>query len=139
MPKSKHVKSRQVRVTAERLREMGACGDAVKCVEREWPRGVPVTVQSIAKAFRLGLDSDVDVEWFARRTLTDSALAEYGKVKDSAWAEYQKVMALVWAEHEKVMASAWAEHEKVRVPARAEYEKAKAPALAPRLRAALRT
>ena len=135
MPKSKHVKSRQVRVTAERLREMGACGDAVKCVEREWPRGVPVTVQSIAKAFRLGLD----VEWFASCILTASAWVEYEKAMAPARAKYQKVTAPAWAEYGKVKDSAWADYEKVKDSALAEYKKVTASALAPRLRAALRT
>ena len=134
MPKSKHVKSRQVRVTAERLREMGACEDVVKCVEREWPRGVPVTVQSIAKASRLGLD----VEWFASRTLTDSVRAEYKKVTAPAWAEYRKVKDPAWAEYRKVTAPARAEYKKVKDSAWAEYRKVTAPALAPRLRAALK-
>ena len=72
-----------MRVTADELREMDACDEQVEIVEREWPGGIPVTVPSIRKALRLGLD----VGWFAERVLPAPALAEYDKITAPAWAE----------------------------------------------------
>jgi hypothetical protein len=69
------------------LRELGACAEQVEIVEREWPNGVPITVPTIRKAYRLGLD----VEWFTRRVLSPDTWAEWEKVTDRAWAEYDKV------------------------------------------------
>ncbi len=121
------------RVTAAQLRELGACEDQVRTVEKHWPRGVPLTGPSINKAMSLGLD----VGWFAQAVLGAPAWAEYNKVRAPAWAEYEKVMAPALAEYEKVRATALAEYNKVKAPAWAEYGKVRATALAPLLREAL--
>lgn len=68
------------RVTATMLRRLGACSDQVATVEREWPNGAPVTVATVRKAYRLGLD----VDWLANKVLPALALAEYQRVT-AAW------------------------------------------------------
>ena len=92
-----------MRVTAHQLRAMGACEDQIEIVEREWPRGVPITAPSIRKAARLGLD----VWWFACQVLDGTALATYRAetapalatrcdgTTETAWATYNAERAPV--------------------------------------------
>ena len=102
-----------MRVTAEQLRAMGACEDQVAIVEREWPRGVPITVPSLRKAFRLGLC----VDWFASEVIQANSWTAYDAESYSAWRIYYEVGT----------PDAWAT-----------YHAVKATALVPLLRAALR-
>ncbi|GMV07384.1 MAG: hypothetical protein AMXMBFR53_36590 [Gemmatimonadota bacterium] len=68
------------RITAKYLTKLGACEEQVAIVAKEWPIGAPITVPTIRKALRLGLD----VDWLASRVLSLDAWAEYERVK----AEY---------------------------------------------------
>ena len=65
-----------MKVTADMLRGLDACEEQVAIVEREGPRGVPITTPSIRKAYRLGLD----VEGVCSKGLSASALAECKEV-----------------------------------------------------------
>ncbi len=92
-----------MKITAEFLLKNGACEDQVALVRQHWPHGAPVTVPTLRKAMRLGLD----VDWLTRFLLAP-ALAEYRKVTAPAWAEYVKARAPAWAEYRKVTAQALA-------------------------------
>jgi hypothetical protein len=112
-------------ITVEMLRKHGACRDQVRKFETIFPKGAPVTMRSLTKAQKAGLDV-----FFCKRFLAGPALAEYEKVVDLARAEYKKVVGPALAEYEKVVDLARAEYKKVVGPARAEYKKVVGPALA---------
>jgi len=106
------------RITVEMLRKHHACEGQVELFEETFPKGAPVTMRSLAKAQKVGLD----VLW-CERLLTGPASAEYKKVVRQASAEYKKVVKQASAEYKKVVRQASAECEKVTAQARAEYEK----------------
>ena len=112
------------RITVELLKSMNACPDQVETFSKLFPKGAPVSMRSLAKAQKAGLDV-----FFLERLLTGPALAEYEKIRDQAWAEYEKIRARAWAEYVKIRAQALAEYEKIAAPAWAEYEKIRAQAL----------
>jgi hypothetical protein len=116
------------RITVEMLKEHNACASELRKFRKVFPTGAPVSLRSLAKAQKAGLDV-----FFAERFLTGQAWAEYEKVRRQAWAEYEKVRRPAGAEYqkvtgqaleyEKVAGPAWAEYEKVRRQAGAEYQK----------------
>ena len=85
------------RITVEMLKQIDACEDQVELFEQVFPKGAPVSMRSLAKAQKAGLDV-----FFAERLLTGPAWAEYEKVTGPALAEYEKVGGPAWAEYEKV-------------------------------------
>ena len=113
------------RITVELLESINACPDQVETFSKLFPKGAPVSMRSLAKAQRAGLDV-----FFLENLLTGLALAEYEKVRGPAWAEYEKIRDQAWAEYEKIRARAWAEYDKITAPAWAEYDKVTAPAWA---------
>jgi hypothetical protein len=82
-------------LTARHLQLMSACTEEqVEIFRTEWPDGVDLTEAALLRAAELHLDLD----WFAGKTLTAAALAEYKRVKAAAWAEYKRVeAAALWA------------------------------------------
>ena len=100
------------RITVELLESIDACPDQVETFSKLFPKGAPVSMRSLAKAQKAGLDV-----FFLERLLTGPALAEYEKVRGPAWAEYRKVRGQARAEFEKIEGLAWAEYEKVVCPA----------------------
>ena len=89
-----------MKITADMLRERGACEEQVLVFEKEWPKGTDVTLEAALRAVELGLD----LEWFAASFLSGEAweayqkatapsLEAYWKAKDTAWEAYEKATA----------------------------------------------
>ncbi len=134
-------------VTAEFLLELRACDTEVGRFRKDFPHGVRLTLAAITRAAL----KHYDLTWFASKTLTAAARAEYdkataaaraeydkaaaaaraeyGKATAPAWAEYGKATAAAGAECGKATAAAWAEYDKAAAAAWAEYDKATAPVL----------
>ena len=89
------------RITVELLKSMNACPDQVETFSKLFPKGAPVSMRSLAKAQKAGLDV-----FFLERLLTAPAWAEYKKITAPAWAEYEKITAPAEAEYEKVLGEA---------------------------------
>ena len=85
------------RITVEMLKQIDACEDQVELFEQVFPKGAPVSMRSLVKAKKAGLDV-----FFANAFSTGQAWAEYEKVTGQAWAEYEKVGGQAWAEYRKV-------------------------------------
>ena len=75
------------RISADWLRAKGACKDQYGLFLKTFPGGADVTEASLRHAAFAGLD----IDWFARKYLPASALAEYERVKAPALAEYERV------------------------------------------------
>ena len=114
------------RITPRMLKLAGACSDQVDIFRKQWPRGTAVTIESVEMAVSLGLD----IEWAARKLLSDAARAEYARATAAARAEYARVRRAAWAELDRAIAPALAEYKRAIAPALAEYRRAIAPALA---------
>ena len=112
------------RITVEMLKQHDVCKPQLRKFRKVFPAGAPVSVRSLAKAQKAGLD----VLW-AEHLLTGPTLAEYEKGARSASVEYKRATGPAWAEHEKLTRSAWAEYLRGARPAWAEYEKARRSAL----------
>ena len=95
------------RITVEMLKQVDACEEQLELFEQVFPSGAPVSMRSLMKAKREGLDV-----FFAERLLEGQAWAEYEKVAGQAWAEFEKVTEQAWAEFGKVTERAWDEYEK---------------------------
>jgi len=54
-----------------------------------------------------------DTAWAEYEKIKDTALAEYGKIKDPALAEYRKIKDTAWAEYGKITDTALAEYRKI--------------------------
>jgi len=64
-----------------------------------------------------------------RGLLSDTAFAQFEKVRQAAWAEYRKVEQDAFAQYEKVTQDARTQYVRVKQAARAEYRKVEQPAL----------
>ena len=89
------------RITVELLESINACPDQVETFSKLFPKGAPVSMRSLAKARKAGLDV-----FFLERLLTGLALAEYKKIRDRAWAEYWKSEDQARAEYWKIRGQA---------------------------------
>ena len=118
-----------MKITAELLRENGACGEQVALFAATFPAGGTTCARNLRKAAKAGLA----IEWLAQLIPADRR-AEYYKACAPAWAEYYKACAAAWAKHDKACAAARAEYDKACAAARAEVDKACAPALCKALR-----
>ena len=77
--------------TAPRLQSKhlrGACADQRALFRHTFPDGAPLTVRSVDRAVRAGLD----VRWLVR-LLPAPARAEYERATAPAWAEYERAPA----------------------------------------------
>jgi hypothetical protein len=92
-------------------------GTHKECDDFSTPNNFP---GAIVQTIKTGKFEGVGI---AKGILTQSAYAEYEKVRQAAEAEYEKVRQAAYAEYEKVRQSAYAEYEKVRQAAEAEYQK----------------
>ena len=87
-----------MRVTASLLESLHACFGQVAAFRSAFPRGLTIKGSSppADKIDRI-VSAGLDVDWFAERVLTASALAEYQRVRASAYAEYERARApAVW-------------------------------------------
>ena len=78
-----------MKITAQQLRDANACPKQVQFVIQEWGEGpIPLTLKNLKRANVL----DLDLGWFTKWFLSDSALVEYRKVRDSALYRAIKIM-----------------------------------------------
>ena len=98
------------RITAQMLKERGACASEVQRFRKVFPVGAPVSMRSLVRAQKAGLDV-----FFAECFLAGPAMAECQKVKDQALAEwYWKLTGPAeYSEYCKVTGPALAEYERV--------------------------
>ena len=78
-----------MKVTAEMLREKGACESQAEKFEAEWPNGVKIAEASARRAKELGLNT----RWFAMHFLAHGALKIYLAADAAAWAVYEEATA----------------------------------------------
>ena len=121
-----------IRITTAMLK--GACRRQRAIFRREWPNGAPITLASVRKTRRLGLD----VEWLVSSMLSASAEAAYNAAIAPAWAAYDAAIAPAWAAYDAAIASAEAAYNAAIAPAWAAYNAATAPIIVKALRAAMR-
>ena len=75
------------RITVELLKSINACPDQVETFNKLFPKGASISMRSLAKAQKAGLDV-----FFLERLLTAPAWAEFKKIiAGQAWAEYLKI------------------------------------------------
>ena len=113
-----------MKITAQMLRDKGACKNQVETFENEWPNGCNVTRKNCLRAAELRLDFN----WAAGWLLSADALAAYDKAVAPALAAYKKAKADALAAYKKAKADAWTVHNKAAADALAAYEKATADA-----------
>ena len=101
-------------------------GKERECTDFSSPANFP---KPIVKAIKAGLMAGFK-DGTPQELLTNTARAEYDKIKNPAEAEYDKITNTAWAEYEKITNPAGAEYDKIANTARAEYDKIKNPALA---------
>ena len=80
---------KKARITADWLRQQGACADQVAIFAQHWPKGATITLRGLHKAARVGLDLD----WLAERILNPTAWATYDAARAPAWATYNAARA----------------------------------------------
>ena len=97
------------RITVEMLNAHSACADQLRKFAKVFPKGAPVSMRSLAKAQKAGLDV-----FFCECLLAGPAWAEYHRVTGQALAEYHRVRWQALAEYERVKGQASAEYERVR-------------------------
>ena len=127
-----------MRITNETLTRIRACEDQVQIFSLEWPDGCEVTVETILRAYSLGLN----VDYVATKVLRATTLAEYERARATASDKYERATAPAWVEHKRATdsalaeylrardSSAWALYERTRTTALAEYLRALSPAWA---------
>ena len=76
-------------VTAEMLRQRGACAAQVAVFRAAWPRGICPSLAACEKAARLGLNLD----WFADHCLPAPARQAYEAAMATAWQAYEAAKA----------------------------------------------
>ena len=116
------------RITVEWLRKFGACPGQVAIVEREWPRGIPVTVASARRAARL-----LNVDWLinhlphdlrdAYRRGRKPQLAAYDRGRKPLLTKYQRVLEPVWDEYKRECDRLFAVYDRERRPVGDEYQR----------------
>ena len=99
-----------MKVTAQMLRDNGACEYQVKIFEKEWPDGTRITKKACLRAAELELDLD----WFAVQFLTKRHLKAYDKADATAMEVCNKALAPAWEAYEKARALALWEASKVK-------------------------
>ena len=97
-------------ITADWLREQGACNDQVAIVAREWPVGARITRKNLSRAAMLQLD----IHWLAQ-FLDTKVQCKYTKNMAPAGRRYDKAVAAAWRRYEKAALMAWFAHEKTEV------------------------
>ncbi len=109
-----------MRITAELLRDKGACTFDIKRFEKQWPDGCNVTRKNCEIAFGpLGMD----VNWAAGGLLSPEAYYEYEKTRNQAYHEYQDVRDKAWTKYLTGRNAKYSKFHKVRARAYAEYHK----------------
>ena len=115
--------------------ELKGKGENKECTDFSSPDNFPLEiVEAIkdGKMTRFGIETVLLTEsaWAEYLKIKQPAWAEYQKIQQSALAEYEKIEQPAWTEYKKIQQSAWAEYLKIKQPALAEYEKIKQPAWA---------
>ena len=91
-----------MRITLQQLIDAGACKNQLELFAKLFGNSVEVTEERA-----LLVVDQFDWSW-AGRLLSESACAEYDRVRALAWAEFNRVCALAWAEYDRVPKSAQA-------------------------------
>lgn len=86
-----------MRITVKYLKRRGACAEQVALFREHYPNGANVTVPTVRKALRLGLN----VGWLVPEPLR----AEYERQSAPLRAEYDRQHALLLAEYDRQRAS----------------------------------
>ncbi len=81
----------------------GACQKQLAIVQREWPDGVPLIQAAAERAAELHLN----IDWAARRLLSDAAYEEYRKALVHTNKEYRKEAAPALEEYRKAVDHAY--------------------------------
>jgi hypothetical protein len=95
------------RISLSAIKAKSPCPEQYKLVAKQWPKGVPLTADTVKKCLELELDLD----WIAINFLTAPAFNEYLRVKDRAFAKCYRVRAL--AKYDRVNDPAWADYKRV--------------------------
>jgi hypothetical protein len=113
-------------ITAQMLRDKGACSDQVAQFAELFPYGTRVNLRACRRAAK----EELDLDWFADHFLTATALAAYKQATAPAWTAYKQAKAPALAAYKQATAPALADYEQAMAIALADYEQAMAPAWA---------
>lgn len=108
------------RISADWLRGLGACSEAVAIFRKRWPKGAPVKPETVIRAVNLGLD----MNWLALRILTDITFRQYREAEKPALRAYYDAMFTATA------FSSWKAYREAKAPASKAYREATVKALA---------
>ena len=112
------------RLTVAQLKKWDACANQVKVFARLFPEGATPTLVNLRRAAKAGLDLD----WYARKALSPTALQAYEEATAQAWKAYEEAKAPAWKAYEEAKAPAWKAYEEAKAPALQAYEEATAQA-----------
>ena len=110
-------------IRAKHLR--GACTEQRELFEATFPEGMPITVENIERAFRVGLA----VEWAVERRFPAPLWEEYERQRAPLWEEYKRQRAPLLAKYERQRAPFWEEYERKEAPLLAEYRRQLVPVI----------
>ncbi len=114
-----------MKLTSERLIELGACEEQIEKFDEIFPEGTDVTIELAVQHA-----NTFNWNWAAEKLLTTQALQEYERINAQALQEYERVRVPAWQEYRRVNAQALQEYYRVRVPALQEYQRVNAQAFA---------
>lgn len=83
-------------ITADWLREVGACMDEVSVFEGEWPRGAEVTEENVLRAQELGLD----IDWLVTECASLEGYRQWrtAQLRSADEAEKAELFVKLWKE-----------------------------------------
>ena len=113
------------KVTVRMLDSINACEEDVSLFILYFGKDAEVTLDNCLACKDLGLD----LQWFAIRVLSATALAEYYMAISPAWDAWEKAQAPAWDAYHKATDQEWVEFYKAKAMAWDKYDKAVALAL----------
>ncbi len=107
------------KITAQQLRNLGACKEQVDKFTGLFGGSVTVTIKLCVEHAQ-----DFCWVWASSKLLGAAALAEYDKARAAAFAEYGKADEAAYAEYSKACSVSRAKYDKADEAAYAKYDKA---------------
>lgn len=108
-----------MKVSAEVLRRLGACGDAVRRFKKLFGMGEVVVTEALCLAHA----GKFDWTWAAENLLSEPAWVKYQRVVGPAEDEYERAVGPALAKYKRADARAWAKYERAIEAARGEYKR----------------
>lgn len=85
-----------MKITADKLRALGACEEYVEQFEKLWPQGARVTRANVIMALNAG----VPIDWLLNRLWPQSVYREYSEAVRQLYGEYDQRRSQLAAKYE---------------------------------------